>query len=568
MVYCGPNVMLGYAETSADLGLGRTVDVLHTGDIARRRDDGLYEVLGRRARFLKIFGLRVDLDQAEAAFGRHGIAVACAGDDEELIVAHDGVHDLQVIRGLAMSEFGLPASAIRVCRLPQLPRLPTGKPDYRAVLELAGDDLSATPAATSAHAGRPEVDAETLRKLFAEILDRPDATLEATFVSLGGDSLSYVEMSLQLEAALGQLPTAWHATPIRDLAPVAARPRRLGHAVETSIALRAVAILLIIGTHAQLFNLLGSAHVLIAIAGYNFARFQLTSAGRTERLRRQLVAVLRIAVPSIAWIAIAFLLTEKYSLANVFLLNAVLGAETWDQRWHFWFVEVLIYVLIGLAVLLAIPWLDRAERRSPFGFVAVVLGFALLSRFEIVDLGWVNTKPVLWLFALGWATARAENRWQKLGLAVATVGTVPGFFGDPTRELIVILGLALLVWVPRLRCPSTVSRVAGVLASSSLYIYLTHWQIYPYLSDAHPMLAVVASLIVGLLYWGIVSMAMRALTRTSVRLVTLRCPVCRRPRRRAFIGWPRRRVCGGRSTDLQSGSAAVAARTCETGSPT
>jgi acyl-CoA synthetase (AMP-forming)/AMP-acid ligase II len=36
LVYTGANVMLGYAETPADLGLGRTVNELHTGDIARR----------------------------------------------------------------------------------------------------------------------------------------------------------------------------------------------------------------------------------------------------------------------------------------------------------------------------------------------------------------------------------------------------------------------------------------------------------------------------------------------------------------------------------------------------
>ena len=50
LVYHGPNVMMGYAHTSADLALGKTVDNLRTGDVARRTPDGLYEVIGRSSR--------------------------------------------------------------------------------------------------------------------------------------------------------------------------------------------------------------------------------------------------------------------------------------------------------------------------------------------------------------------------------------------------------------------------------------------------------------------------------------------------------------------------------------
>ena len=68
LVYAGRNVMLGYAESSADLALGRTLDTLRTGDLARRGANGLYSVVGRRRRFIKVLGLRIDLPQAEAVF--------------------------------------------------------------------------------------------------------------------------------------------------------------------------------------------------------------------------------------------------------------------------------------------------------------------------------------------------------------------------------------------------------------------------------------------------------------------------------------------------------------------
>ena len=64
LVYSGPNVMLGYAESPADLALGREVDELRTGDLAREVD-GLFEVVGRLDRRGKVFGLRLDLDGLE-----------------------------------------------------------------------------------------------------------------------------------------------------------------------------------------------------------------------------------------------------------------------------------------------------------------------------------------------------------------------------------------------------------------------------------------------------------------------------------------------------------------------
>ncbi|HEY0699151.1 MAG TPA: AMP-binding protein, partial [Micromonospora sp.] len=85
LVYAGPNVMLGYARDPADLRLGRTVDELATGDVARRGADGLYEVVGRLGRFVKLVGLRIDPDRVETVLRRHRITGCCLGDDEELV---------------------------------------------------------------------------------------------------------------------------------------------------------------------------------------------------------------------------------------------------------------------------------------------------------------------------------------------------------------------------------------------------------------------------------------------------------------------------------------------------
>ncbi|MDL2425293.1 hypothetical protein M2C68_22330, partial [Pseudomonas sp. BAgro211] len=78
----------------------------------------------------------------------------------------------------------------------------------------------------------------------------------------------------------------------------------------------------------------GTAHVLFALAGFNFARFQLTGKAR-ERLRSQTRSLARIVVPSVAFIAFAFAVTGDYTVQNILLLNSLLGPEGWNTTSRF-----------------------------------------------------------------------------------------------------------------------------------------------------------------------------------------------------------------------------------------
>nr|WP_240508544.1 non-ribosomal peptide synthetase [Streptomyces ossamyceticus] len=608
LVYSGPNVMLGYAESPADLSLGRTVVELRTGDLARQAPDGLYEIVGRRSRFAKILGLRIDPQRVEAALERHGVRAYCAGDGDELAITAAGTAaDEPRLRRLAAAACGLPPRAVRLRALPEadLPRLPTGKPDYTAVRHLtrpaarpsaaarstptptdghaggAGStpvdqhtpapesvsaarrdtaaDRSATaepdaaadrraPADLSATAGppsdglppvhdRPCTDdrgpTDQLRVLYAEILDRTDVTDDSTFVGLGGDSLCYVEMSLRLEQALGTLPPDWHTRPLRDLATAAATPAAavrtgtgpaptrsgLRRTLETGIALRAVGIVLIVGSHIHLFTLQGAAHILIGVAGHNFARFHLTDAEHRTRVRHLWRSIARIALPSAAWITAAVLATGLYDPANALLLNSLVDQGPERHEWHYWFIEALLYFLVALALLLTLPLVDRLERRHTFGLPLALLAIGLLGRYDIVGLAparfHLGPTVVFWLFALGWAAARATTARRRLLLTAVLVLATPGLFqpDQQLRTVVVIAGLTLLIWVPTLPSLAPLNRLAGLLAGSSLYIYLTHFQVYPHLQDDFPALALLASLAVGITYAAVTTRVTRAVRR-------------------------------------------------------
>lgn len=88
MVYRGGNVTLGYAYSAEDLIKGdENFGVMHTGDLARRDSDGCYFIVGRLKRFLKIFGLRIGLDEVEQMIlSEFDTDCYCKGNDEKLVI--------------------------------------------------------------------------------------------------------------------------------------------------------------------------------------------------------------------------------------------------------------------------------------------------------------------------------------------------------------------------------------------------------------------------------------------------------------------------------------------------
>jgi hypothetical protein len=247
------------------------------------------------------------------------------------------------------------------------------------------------------------------------------------------------------------------------------------------------------------------------MAGFNLARFQLTAVPRWERVRHLWASIGRVTAPSLAWIAAVMLLLDDYGTVNLVLLHSVLGPPQGGSGWHFWFVEALVYLLVAVGVLLMIPAVDRLERRFPYGLPMAAVALGLLTRYDVFDLlpryHLPSAVRVFWIFALGWAAAKASTRWRRLAVTGAILLTIPGYFDRPQREAVIMAGLVLLVWVPNLPSLAAVNRAAGVLAASSLYIYLTHWQVFPHLDHHNALLALAASLAVGIAYAAVAARA-------------------------------------------------------------
>ena len=487
IVYSGPNVMMGYAAVEEDLAHGHVLDELPTGDLARfHADDGVYEIVGRRSRFVKPFGLRIDLDEVESALSAAPCtnSVAVTGDDDRIVAFAPGADPHAVIDVIA-DVTGLPRRFVRALDLP-VPRSESGKIDGAAMLAAdlppVGPDVAASAAASSDDSpDRLGVDAAAV---FAEVLGRPDIGRDDTFVSLGGDSLSYVECSIRLERAIGRLPEDWHLVPVSELAGASAPRRRLAR-LDTTVLLRALGICLVVATHMRVRHLPGGAHVLLAVAGYNLARFMAPLDDTVERIRAGVRTAARAAVPTMIWVGVGMLVFGSYGLGTLALVNNYVGpASHGDDHWHFWFIEVFVHLVLLATALLAVPLVHRAERRFRYVVPLGVLAFALVLRMEWSHMDdWYNlryrTHGVAWFFVLGWLIQRSCGWQQRLVTTLVCLAIVPGFFQIAARDWRITGLLVFLVWFREIPLPRWSVAPIGGLAAASMWIYVSHFSIWP-----------------------------------------------------------------------------------------
>jgi long-chain acyl-CoA synthetase len=132
LVYRGPNVMLGYAECREDLALGDTLNgELRTGDLGSFDSDGFFRVTGRTKRIAKVYGLRVNLDEIEAAASEHGpVAAVEVGEQIVLWRAAASGATGDELRYEVARRFGLNARAFALRDIDELPMNASGKIDY------------------------------------------------------------------------------------------------------------------------------------------------------------------------------------------------------------------------------------------------------------------------------------------------------------------------------------------------------------------------------------------------------------------------------------------------------
>jgi acyl-coenzyme A synthetase/AMP-(fatty) acid ligase len=134
LVYEGENVTLGYAECGEDLIKGdERGGILQTGDMAQFDADGYYYIVGRKKRFLKIYGNRVNLDEIDRLIkGKFdGIDCASTGVDDHMYIFVTDESIAKQVREFVIFKTRLNPAAFKTIVINEIPKNDAGKTLYK-----------------------------------------------------------------------------------------------------------------------------------------------------------------------------------------------------------------------------------------------------------------------------------------------------------------------------------------------------------------------------------------------------------------------------------------------------
>ncbi len=517
LVYRGPNVMMGYALGRADLALDADVEALHTGDLAVRRPDGLFRITGRASRIAKPYGLRVSLDELERLLGERGLVSAVAGTDDLIAVAVQEAPPPGLAAELAQ-KLKLPESIFDISAWHELPRLPSGKADYRRILseaESRNAEATALPTGESA-----------VRTAFQRALRGRNVAADSSFVDLGGDSLTYVQLSIALEDALGgDLPEGWERMPVSSLEALVRPTGKRGWLtrVDSEMLLRALALIAVIINHASNYPVGGGSDALMLLAGYSLARFQSDRliGGEGFAVVRSFFG--RVMLPYLVILLVYSLLRKPVDIGNFLLVGNYLPPAGGFLT-PFWFLDALFQLYLLVLILFAIPAVRRAAAVDPFRLGLWLTGGAFVLKFsamltvdEALGLDHRTAQAALPLFAIGWLVWFARTPGQKwltaaivVVLALCTAGLVQplAIWADfrpvigEMRAIWLLMSAFLLLVLPRVPVPAILQQVITSISASGYHIYLSHgiiiYAVYTFVPDMPLILTVAAAVLLGI----------------------------------------------------------------------
>lgn len=229
LLYRGPNVMIGYATDTSGLANKENIQWLHTGDLAYKNSVGLFKIVGRKSRFAKPFGVRVNLDDVQHRLTEEQLTVAVAENKETIVIAIErndcNKEDTAELLNILEKEYKINKLAISIHWVKALPLLPNGKLDYSQVALLAQSEAKQTwkqfwvnfKSEILHLTGIQPHSWENLIQLYQHYFPENEVDEHSSFNSLSGDSLLYVAVSIELEKYMSYLPNNWQSTKLLTL---------------------------------------------------------------------------------------------------------------------------------------------------------------------------------------------------------------------------------------------------------------------------------------------------------------------------------------------------------------
>lgn len=182
--------------------------IYRTGDLAKFRDDGTLEYLGRIDQQIKIRGYRIELGEIEALLQQHEhvteavVTLIESSEDDKRLVAYVVVKNSDEKDSIALRshlqknlpQFMVPSHFVF---LDEMPKMPNGKINRNALPDPVPDRINLTDYVA------PDTDlASLIAEIWSDVLEIPQVGMNDNFFDLGGHSLTAIQVVHRIRQTL------------------------------------------------------------------------------------------------------------------------------------------------------------------------------------------------------------------------------------------------------------------------------------------------------------------------------------------------------------------------------
>ncbi|MBF7013464.1 AMP-binding protein [Novosphingobium resinovorum] len=470
---------------------------LETSDLGHIKDGYLYYD-GRADDLINSGGVKLNPDLLEARIaqllGQSGKVVVAKVPDalrgEGVLVASDAtdiaVDRLHAVAAEALKAFGVVAGdSLHVRVMPKIPRTATGKAMRRVLTqEFVEERKSAPPEPVVERA--VEAAPRDVQGFFRQFFPGRRIGPNDSFESMGGDSLSYIQFSLGFEGRFGALPDGWESLTVEQLEKSAGTTavdswRKLDAAMLT----RAFFMICIVALHLDTFvysRNWGAAYFLFMLCGYSVMRFQWPEISRTGKVGTIFGTVVSVAIPTLMVTIAMQLWAGKMEVKPLLLISNWFDPHQYHIAYYY-FAELYMQLLLVLAALFSFPAIREFLKARPMTFCTVLVAVATVVSWTVErvwDTNYIfHRTPIwyMWTVAVGMLMASARDLQSRMVAMAVVCVAVLVHHGVTSASAYILGGAALLLFGTSIKVPSFVKSMVSEVAGSSMFMYLSHYQV-------------------------------------------------------------------------------------------
>lgn len=498
-----PFISLGYVK-DGEIVPHENADTYFTGDMGFALPSGDVVFTGRKDDQISIRGYRIELGEIEQAMRDHPAVqdarVLFQEKPSPHLVGFAAGDDLDEMAIYAWLNRTLPAYMVpsEILCLDEIPLLPNGKTDRQKLLATPREQSSRLP-------GRPPETAmeRELVAIWEDVLGVEGISPEQSFAELRGDSLNFVQVLLATEAKVGQLPDLWELMPLAEIAEKSAPPPRFYKWVDSSVLVRAIAIMVIVSFHFKLFALEGGGTTaLFMVTGFLIGRLQIQEAWQSRSAAPIWRLAFKILIPVALFVTLLYfydpIVHNVRQHPSVYLLyvdfSDLIGSDLLIRDIYIWYVSATIKIFIVFALIITLVFragIEISARNFVFAMFALacVLRFVLPLSFDDASLTLEDPSASITRYLptthfatimLGMCFAYVDGMREKIvmfGIVLLYAALTQALLTANTTPILLIFFGFIALFVPRLPLPRGVHRIVLLVSGASLFIYLSHLRI-------------------------------------------------------------------------------------------